>query len=527
MEKLYNNIILPDNFAAEKSDPKNVPYLKNPPEVIDVTVGRQLFVDDFLIEDTELVPEYHKAKKYEGNPIFYPVTDWEMVPSPVSCPKSGGVWYDEEEHLFKMWYEAGWLGQMCYAVSEDGIDWRRPDLGLEVGTNKILLYDRQNPAETGRNLRYLRPDSSTVFMAFDGPKEERYKLFLRNPGGKYPGIAAVSGDGIHFQKFRFTGEVFDRSTIFYNPFRRKWVYSIREVKENHSGSWWRCRSYRECTDYLEGAEWKPEEKHDWMETDDLDQPNPYIGFAPQLYNVDCVGYESIMLGMFQIMYGPENDVCETCGVPKITELIPMYSRDGYHFSRPFRESIIPASIYRGAWDRGYVQSVGGVLVVREEELWMYYAGFAGDEGYADQCWTDSSGMYRNGAVGIAKLRRDGFVSMNGKGVLMTRKFMLASDKHLSMYSKSVIQKKETLYINAEGSVQVEILDDQGMVMARSKRFEGDCTKARLIFENFSISELEGRVFRLRFQVDGKLYAFGFADARGDFGGAHGAGMIRE
>ena len=63
MEKLYNNIILPDNFAEKKSDALNVPYLRNPPEVIDVSIGRQLFVDDFLVEETELKQEYHKAKK--------------------------------------------------------------------------------------------------------------------------------------------------------------------------------------------------------------------------------------------------------------------------------------------------------------------------------------------------------------------------------------------------------------------------------------------------------------------------------
>ena len=63
MEKLYNNIILDDDFASAPSDAENVPYLKNPPEIIDVTCGRQLFVDDFLIEKTDLVPEYHKAKK--------------------------------------------------------------------------------------------------------------------------------------------------------------------------------------------------------------------------------------------------------------------------------------------------------------------------------------------------------------------------------------------------------------------------------------------------------------------------------
>ena len=44
MEKLYNNIMLQDDFAAQPNDAQAVPYLQNPPKVIDVTVGRQLFV---------------------------------------------------------------------------------------------------------------------------------------------------------------------------------------------------------------------------------------------------------------------------------------------------------------------------------------------------------------------------------------------------------------------------------------------------------------------------------------------------
>ena len=95
MEKLYNNIAYePD---SSPSDAQNVPYLKNPPEIIDISVGRQLFVDDFLIESTDLAPEYHNPKKFEGNPILFPETPWETDGAPAACPKSGGVWYDEEE----------------------------------------------------------------------------------------------------------------------------------------------------------------------------------------------------------------------------------------------------------------------------------------------------------------------------------------------------------------------------------------------------------------------------------------------
>lgn len=72
MEKLYNNIILPDDFASAPSDPENVPYLKNPPEVISVSVGRQLFVDDFLIDRSDLTPVYHDAVKFDGNPVLKP-----------------------------------------------------------------------------------------------------------------------------------------------------------------------------------------------------------------------------------------------------------------------------------------------------------------------------------------------------------------------------------------------------------------------------------------------------------------------
>lgn len=503
MEKLYNNIILEDNFLDSPSDAQNVPYLKNPPEVINITAGRQLFVDDFLIEKTDLEPEYHTAHKYEGNPVLKAEMPWEKEPSPVACPKSGGVWYDEEDNKFKMWYEAGWLHNMCYAESSDGVNWIRSN--IENDTNKILTYEGYEPEKTDNGLEYLRPDSTAVFIDYNAPKEEKYKMFLRNPNDPRKfAIVAVSGDGIHFDRFRYTSTVGDRSTIFYNPFRKKWVYSIRAE--------WNCRSrsYRECNDFLDGAVWNGAEEHKWMSCDEFDLPNPYIGMKPELYNVDCVGYESIMLGMFQIMYGPVNEKCENSGVPKITELMPMYSRDGYNFSRPCRKSIISASMYEGAWDRGYIQSVGGVCVVKEEEIWIYYIGFAGDENYSNKSWLSENGMYRNGATGIAKLRRDGFVSMNGRGTLFTKKLEC--------------EGKTKMFINADGEVSAEIFDSEGNIVAKSNVFKGDSTKAELHFNNFDIKELNEMVFRIKFYVDGKLYSFGFTDDSDDFGGAHAAGF---
>ena len=466
MEKLYNNILLPDNFCEKVSDPNDIYYLKDPPVVIDVTTGRQLFVDDFLIEKTDLVLEYHKAVKYSGNPILKAEKPWETSRSPAACPKSGGVWFDEKARLFKMWYEFGWKQHIAYATSEDGIHWNRPNLGIVPGINIILPYEGYEETKLRGGLHYLRPDSTTVFIDPHVSDEERYKLFLRNPGSDaYPAIVGVSGDGIHFEKLQFTPELFDRTTIFYNPFRKKWVYSLRDYWNNGA----RMRSYRECDNFLKGATWSEQDVHQWMACDSLDKPNPYIGYTPQLYNVDAVGYESIMLGLFQITYGPENDVCETHGVPKITELQPMYSRDGYHFSRPYRDGFIPASLVKGTWDRGYIQSVGGVTIIHRDELWFYYIGFPGDESPAGEP-AFTNGIYRNSGTGIAKLRRDGFVSLNGDGTVLTRPVTFLG--------------KESMHINAEGAVRAELLDAAGRKIAVSRLFEGNSTNSMLSFADF-------------------------------------------
>ena len=62
MERLYNNIVLPDIWPPRNQEttldkPLAVPYLQNKPDVIDISVGRQLFVDDFLIAQTDLQRE--------------------------------------------------------------------------------------------------------------------------------------------------------------------------------------------------------------------------------------------------------------------------------------------------------------------------------------------------------------------------------------------------------------------------------------------------------------------------------------
>ena len=123
-----------------------VPYLQSRPRVVPIDVGRQLFVDDFLIEKTTLHRTFHKAKLHPANPILRPDKPWESevmrdYDPPSAMPFSGGVWYDSQEKLFKMWYEAGFAYALCYAVSSDGIHWEKPELDVVPKTN-IVFKDK-------------------------------------------------------------------------------------------------------------------------------------------------------------------------------------------------------------------------------------------------------------------------------------------------------------------------------------------------------------------------------------------------
>lgn len=114
---LWNGIRLPAQWPPHyevsletESDVMPVPYLDNPPEVIPIDVGRQLFVDDFLIEETTLKRTHHQAEYYAENPVLQPDRPWEtgtsygVYPAPTAMVFSDGVWWDPQDNLFKMWY---------------------------------------------------------------------------------------------------------------------------------------------------------------------------------------------------------------------------------------------------------------------------------------------------------------------------------------------------------------------------------------------------------------------------------------
>ena len=502
MATLYNGIEIPESWPPRTGDaasfqPMRVPYLEAPPAAVPIDLGRQLFVDDFLVEESYMVRAYHRPIKHPGNPVLFPETAFERndrLP-PTTIPKCGGLWYDERDRLFKMWYMASYLGVMAYATSEDGVHWRRPALDVVPGSNLVLPPD-------------LHPDSGTAWLDRETQDEsQRFKMLIREPDqpgkGQFPGLMMTSSDGIHWSEPVPTGPMADRSTMFYNPFRRKWVQSIRAWIPPRR----RTRLYWEGDTFYESGRWNEGQPVFWTGADCMDES----GDSPaELYNLDAVAYESVMLGFYQVHKGPPNQVGEASGQPKLTELVLATSRDGFHWHRPDRRAFIGARREPGSWENGYVESTGGVVLVVGDELWFYYSAYAGDPNRAKAGSWHYSGMYANGAVGLAKMRRDGFVSMQARfpGAMLTTRPLLFSGARLFVNA-----------CTAGTDLTVECLAEDGRAIEPfSSRnclpFQGNSTCAEMRWKGAdSLAALAGQPVRLRFQMDrGDLYSFWVTDS---------------
>ena len=218
-----------------------VPYLAHPPAAIPIDIGRQLFVDDFLVETTTLTRVYHAAKVHDAAPVLSPTTELELNGHhcPVAAPFNDGVWFDPADNTFKLFYQAGWFDGTALALSDDGLNWQRPKLDAVPGTNAVIAHP---PG-------HLR-DGALVWLDHDGVPEERFKMFIywrwadctRQTGKVY-----TSPDGVRWQERGTTSRCGDNTSFFYNPFRRTFVFSIRNSWDR------RARSYYEHTSFPEAA----------------------------------------------------------------------------------------------------------------------------------------------------------------------------------------------------------------------------------------------------------------------------------
>ncbi|MEM7011216.1 MAG: hypothetical protein AAF585_07000 [Verrucomicrobiota bacterium] len=482
-ELLYNGIQLPDEWPPKyaeipRADQSTPPYLEAPPEIIPIDLGRQLFVDDFLIEETTLERTFHQPKWNDGNPVLkpeHPAAEIGGKNTPMAAPFSDGVWWDGDR--FKMWYLARNYFT-SYAESIDGITWTKPPIpGAHYeGANTLINY---------------RGDSSTTWIDHNADPSQRFVMLTWRATQlhlRYSADGTTWGDPF-WSSGRGAG---DRTTFFYNPFRKVWVYSLRKGR-NEVG---RCRFYTETSDLSQPPDIPKAVR--WTRADDLDRVQPVIGASPlpDLYNLDATPYESLMLGFFAVHSVEHNEYPNDSGQPKVIHVSLGYSRDGFHWSRPDRRPFLNCKPEdRTAWNRGNVQSAGGGCLVVEDKLYFYCSGRIGGK-----TPDDGSGM----STGLAFLRRDGFASMdaNESGGQLTTRLVQFSGNHL--------------YANLDGELKVALLDSDGEVLAVSNKISEDSTKKRIDWVDVDdLSAFANQQLRFRFHLaKGRLFSFWTSDKSG-------------
>lgn len=506
-QQLHNGIVLPEEWPPRYGFPKvreemPVPYLEKKPGVIPVNQGRQLFVDDFLIRDTNLERAFHTPRFYAGNPVLKQDKDWEKtrIGSSYAAPFSDGVWYDEIDKKFKLWYLAG-AGVLHkgsdetfytgYAESADGKTWVKPLLDVFNRTNIVDTCER---------------DAASIWLdKREKDPAKRYKFFnveRRPKDRKWAFVLKYSADGIHWSNgVAQSAEVQDRSSAFYNPFTGKWVLSQRYRVLNSA----RSRLYSENADPEMLVTTAKDIRIDvpdrsvvpWFVPSPQEPRHPkFPQIDPGIYNFDAIAYESIMLGQYSVWEGPANAAARERGIQKRNEILLGYSRDGFHFSRPSYKPFMGVNEeVADAWNWGNMQSINGTPLIVGDSLYFYSSGRQLNNLFWDSQMT----------TGLATLRRDGFVSLfTGKkeGYLLT--------EPLSFDGRY-------LFVNADikGRLLVEVLDASGKVIPGFSKKESivmslqNSTRQMIAWKGHKdLSSLGSRPVQLRFYLtDGHLYSF--------------------
>ncbi len=209
-------------------------------EPVNIGGRLELMVDDFLIESMsgEARLQLHRPERreivfktdapWEGNAsayqsVFRDGDLYRMYYRGTHYLHSGGAAQALEEHP---WY-------LCYAESDDGIHWHRPELGLfGFGGSKAnnIILTPEYLADTGGD-----PAHTSTFRDAnpDCPPDERYKIIIL--GSKPRGLFALkSADGVHFTLMSpepiITEGAFDSQNLAF------WDPVGQEYREYHRGS---------------------------------------------------------------------------------------------------------------------------------------------------------------------------------------------------------------------------------------------------------------------------------------------------
>ena len=516
----------------------------------------QLFLDDHVIERRERVErQFHIPIRYEANPILEADRPWERHGGSGVCLLGGTVLYDEEEQLFKMWYRAEILEKRepldyryiaCYATSRDGLKWEKPNLAqtdFQGSTANNIL-----PPGLGGSGFVRRPN---LIKDYDEPDPtKRYKMvYMDRIEGKWRLAKAYSADGIHWRMNVGTpayfvppvwpnGELFgwDARNQRYVLFHHKSSGSIPLDVEGRKGHAMDAIVRSASSDFETWGETQEAFKRDPRIDPPRWEPGHLGVFAGTLYTEDlyvgflatCVPHSPEEFATFSTVTRPLSadqwrGVFASEHVEHLTELV--ISRDGIHWNRIAPHMAFPQPGLWDSWDHEFVALTKPI--VRNGEILIYYSGSdVPCKGYdpahplSGRVLDDVEGRRSGYAIGVSKLRLDGFASMEGydpEGVLTTRPLVFDGDRlminvHAPEKPVSTVRNPPSPY----GTLRVEVLDEQerslpGFGLSECDPITGNETRRAVTWKGkSSLSSLSGKTIRLRFHLrNAALYAFQF------------------
>lgn len=478
-------------------------------EPVQVGSRLELFVEDTLIERLEAGARLELHQPVRREIVFTTDAPWEgnasAYPSVVQDGKTIRLYYHGlhypnggEAAAVRPAYPA----VMCYAESEDGIRFRRPELGVcEFQGSKAnnIVLNREMVKAVGGD-----PAHTATFLDTNPgcPTDQRYKTIMLGKGGLF---CLVSPDGIHWSLLSdqpiITEGAFDSQNLaFWDPVRRQY-------REYHRGFRDGVRDIMTAVSddirHFPAPQWlsypgsQPEHLY-------INQVHPYpraphifIGF-PMRYT--DTGWSDPMLDL----PGAAERISRAKGSPRygttVTDAVFMASRDGLSFKRWPEAFIRPGPQSQGTWVYGDNMIAWGLVQTPSatehapDEISMYVT-----ENY----WEGTGVEYRR-----FTLRQDGFVSV---------KAPLSGGE---IITKPLIFEGGNLALNLEtsgaGGVQVEILDAdfkpvEGYTLADCPAIRGDTLRHIVRWKSGGdVRPLAGKPVRLRFVLrDADLYAFQF------------------
>lgn len=485
----------------------------------EIGTRRELFVDEALIESLS------GGARLE---LHHPTTREIAIEHDAPWEGSGSGYHSvfRDGNRYRMYYKAWHLAVTdrgvatdshplfcCYAESDDGITWRKPELGLvefrgSKANNIVLAPETLGGVKTDPGHPAVFKDQNPAC-----PPEARYKAIIRS--AKPHGLLLFqSPDGLHWSLAHpepvITEGAFDSQNLaFYDPaieaYRAYWrVFTGGQT----DGETWKPSGLRAIRTAISKdlIHWQPH--RDLVYTDSPAEelytngvkpypraPHLLIGFPSRYLDR---GWSDSMRELPELGPRESRAAASARYGTALTEALFMASRDGVTFKRWNEAFLRPGPEREGTWNYGHqyiawspVQTRGSLPGAPDE------LSFYATESY----WTGASSLLRR-----YSLRLDGFVSVSAplSGGEIVTKPLVFTGKNLTLNFAS----------SAAGDVRVEIQDEAGKAMPGFALDDcpphfGDSLDRVVTWKaGGDLSSLAGKVVRLRFVLrDADLYAY--------------------